>query len=88
MTRRRAAGRFAPAALLALLLCLGCVADELREAQAAREAYDVCVAEYGASHSTCEELLARSLEAQRRYEARARQQWGCNPAEPDCPPER
>ena len=76
-------------ALVPVLGCvLGCVAAEHREVEAAVLEKERCVSSLSASHPNCLKLAERVKSAQQLYEVRARQAWGCDPAQEQCPTPR
>jgi len=70
------------------LLLLGCVSAEHAEVEEAQREKERCVATRGESHPTCRALAERLKAAQKTYEARSRQAWGCDPAQEQCPTPR
>lgn len=78
----------ASAALLigVTIAALGCVGLSRDRAAEARGRYERCVA--AASERACQPEKERMLAAQRAYQEDAQRAWGCDPAQPDCPPRR
>lgn len=66
----------------------GCVSREKRDVEAAKEALDECRAEYGEDHPACKPLVDRLTTSQGIYEKKARDAWGCDPAQEECPTRR
>jgi hypothetical protein len=64
------------------------VSQERRDAAAARQAVERCVAEHSESAPECVALRERQLAAQRRYQENAKRAWGCDPAQEQCPTPR
>jgi hypothetical protein len=71
---------------LAALTTLACVSDAHEAASAARARYEQCVA--AASERECAAEKERMLAAERAYQETSQQVWGCQPTQPDCPPQR
>jgi hypothetical protein len=73
---------------LVLGCVLGCVTAEHRKVEEALLEKERCVSSLSASHPNCLKLAERVKSAQQLYEVRARQAWGCDPAQKQCPPPR
>ena len=67
---------------------LGCVTAEHREVEKALLEKERCVSSLSGSHPNCLKLAERVKSAQKIYEVRARQAWGCDPAQKQCPSPR
>ncbi len=89
---RKLASRTAPLALealaiaLAALLALACVSDARDDMAEARTRYEQCVT--ATSEAKCSAEKERMLATERAYQENAQRAWGCDPAQPDCPPKR
>ena len=73
---------------LVLGCVLGCVTAEHRAVEKALLEKERCVSSLSASHPNCLKLAERVKSAQKIYEVRARQAWGCDPAQKQCPSPR
>ena len=73
---------------LAAVAAAGCVSQQHDAVLAAREVYAQCVEANTQDVGECDALRERLLAAQQRYEADARDAWGCDPASSDCPTPR
>ena len=74
------------APLTAALLGLACVSGARSAMVEARARYEQCVA--AASKAKCSAEKERMLAAERTYQGNAQRAWGCDPGQPDCPPNR
>ncbi|HEY8120233.1 MAG TPA: hypothetical protein VII78_02860 [Myxococcota bacterium] len=72
---------------VAALTALGCVSAAHEDVLAARARYEQCV-RAARSEAECRAERERMLAAERTYQERAGQVWGCDPAQADCPPTR
>ena len=79
---RRCRSLLVPVALAAF----ACVSGERGAMNAARARYERCVE--AANERACAAERERMLSAERTYQERAQRAWGCDPSEPDCPPDR
>jgi len=76
------------AALILIVPVAACVMAERREVMAAKADLERCQAERSEADAECLALAERLKASQQNYEARARQAWGCDPAQEDCPTPR
>jgi hypothetical protein len=84
---RRAPQRARTLALaIALVFAAACVSYAHSRAREARARYERCIA--AAGESACQSEKERMLAAERGYQAEALRVWGCDPSQPDCPPDR
>ncbi len=74
--------------VVAVLLAVACVNPQKRDMEAAQERLDACIAEYGREHPDCREAELALLDAQARYDEKARQAWSCDPTQDLCPTPR
>ena len=74
--------------ILVLHGLMGCVMAERQEFKTARSELERCQAERSEADPECARLAERLKSAQRNYETRARQVWGCFPAQEECPTPR
>jgi hypothetical protein len=65
-----------------------CVVAERSEVLEAKAELERCQAERSEADPECLSLAERLKTLQRNYEARARQAWGCDPAQEECPTPR
>ena len=75
-------------ALAMLVPMAACVMAERRDVMAAKADLELCQAERSEADPQCLELAEHLKALQRTYEARARQGWGCDPAQEECPTPR
>ena len=74
--------------ILVLHGLMGCVMAQRQEVMTARSELERCQAEHPKADPECTHLVERLKAAQRNYETRARQAWGCDPAQEECPTPR
>ncbi len=78
------------AALVALVVSLGCSLPTYHASRDSRRALEACEAEHGPGAEACEAERVRAGQEYDRYEDRARDRWSCSAGGPEsnCPPER
>ena len=75
-------------ALAMLVPVTACLMAERREVMAAKADLERCQIEKSQADPECLEIAERLKTSQQNYEARARQAWGCDPAQEECPTPR
>ena len=75
-------------ALAMLVPVTACLMAERREVMAAKADLERCQVERSEGDPECLEIAERLKASQQNYETRARQAWGCDPAQDECPTPR